>query len=40
MLTPVIDAQRYGLSAGVAVAADKLFTDLKPEAERDQGLPR
>lgn len=40
MLTPVVDAPPYGLTAGVAVAADKLFTSLKPEAERDQGLPR
>ena len=40
MLTPVVDAQPYGLSAGVTVAADELFTRLKPEAERDTGQPR
>jgi hypothetical protein len=40
MLTPVVDTQRYGLSAGVAVAADQVFARLKPDAERDSGLPR
>jgi hypothetical protein len=40
MLTPVVDAQRYGLSAGVAVAADQVLARLKPDAERDPGLPR
>lgn len=40
MLTPVADSQRYDLSAGVTVEADKLFTRLQPDAERDPGLPR
>jgi hypothetical protein len=40
MLTPVVDTQRYGLSAGVAVAADQVFARIKPDAERDPGLPR
>jgi len=40
MLTPVVDTQRYGLSAGVAVAADQVFARVKPDAERDPGLPR
>lgn len=40
MLTPVVDTQRYGLSTGVAVAADQLFARIKPDAERDPGLPR
>ena len=40
MLTPATDAPNYGLTAGTTVAADTLFTRLKPEAERDQGLPR
>jgi hypothetical protein len=40
MLTPIIDTQRYGLSAGVAVAADQVFARIKPDAERDPGLPR
>lgn len=40
MLTSAIDAPAYGLTAGTTVAADALFTRLKPEAERDQGLPR
>jgi hypothetical protein len=40
MLTPAVDAPAYGLSAGVTVAADELFTRLKPAAERDKGLPR
>ena len=40
MLTPVVDTQRYGLSAGVAVAADQVLARLKPDAERDSGLPR
>lgn len=40
MLTPVVDTQRYGLSTGVAVAADQLFARIKPDAERDPGMPR
>lgn len=40
MLTSAIDAQPNGLTAGTTVAADALFTRLKPDAERDQGLPR
>jgi hypothetical protein len=40
MLTPVVDTQRYDLSAGVAVAADQVFARVKPDAERDPGLPR
>jgi hypothetical protein len=40
MLTPVVDTQRYGLSAGVAVAADQVLARLKPDAEKDPGLPR
>jgi hypothetical protein len=40
MLNPVVDASPYGLTTNVPVAADELFTRLKPEAERDQGLPR
>jgi hypothetical protein len=40
MLTPAVDSPRLGISAGAAVAADDLFTRLKPEAEKDQGLPR
>lgn len=40
MLVPAIDVERFGLTTGVAVAADKLFTRLKPEAERDKGQPR
>ena len=40
MLTPVVDAPPYGITAGVAVAADELFTKLKPVAQQDQGLPR
>lgn len=40
MLTPVVDTQRYGLSAGVAIAADQVFARIKPDAERDPGMPR
>ena len=40
MLTPVVDTQRYGLTAGTAVAADQVFARVKPDAERDPGLPR
>jgi hypothetical protein len=40
MLSPVADAPQYGLSSGAPIAADQLFTQLQPEAERDQGLPR
>jgi hypothetical protein len=40
MLTPVVDTQRYGLSAGTAIAADQVFARVKPDAERDPGLPR
>jgi len=40
MLTPVTDAPQYDLKAGATVAASDLFTRLKPEAEKDKGLPR
>jgi hypothetical protein len=40
ILTPAVDAQRYGLTAGAAVPADQVFARIKPDAERDPGLPR
>jgi hypothetical protein len=40
MLTPVVGTPRYDLSAGTAVAADQVFARVKPDAERDPGLPR
>lgn len=39
-LAPVLDVPRFELAKGRAVAADALFTRLKPLAEQDQGLPR
>ena len=40
MLTSIADADRYGLKAGATQAAADIFARLKPEAERDNGLPR
>jgi hypothetical protein len=40
LLTSASDAPRFDLKAGSTVAASDLFTRLKPEAERDLGLPR
>jgi hypothetical protein len=39
-LAPALDVARYELTRGIPVAADTLFTRLKPFAEQDQGLPR
>lgn len=40
LLAPVIDYPQYGYLAGVPLAADQVLGHLKPDAERDQGLPR
>lgn len=40
MLVPTLDVARYELTRGTPVAANTLFTRLKPLAEQDQGLPR
>lgn len=40
MLTSAADADMYGIKGAVTQPAEEIFLRLKPEAERDKGLPR
>ncbi len=40
MLTSVTDADMYEIKAAVTQPAEEIFLRLKPQAERDKGLPR
>lgn len=40
MLSSVTDAEMYGIKAGLTQQAEEIYLRLKPEAERDTGLPR